>query len=169
MGQRFKNPMLSGPGSQYQYDDVFVQNSPLVHHSTPSSLGPSSGASGRSSISHENDIGERMEAAIREIAVLRDKHQGQIDELVEEKNVLIAEIAEIQEALKRLEEKVNANGETSKSSKSVANQHKLLKVSELYGIKMILTSRLPRMLSILCSGTCVILTNHSVSAIVSKS
>ena len=73
-----------------------------------------------------------METVLRELDALRRNYQGRIDEMEENNNKLAAKLAEVQEAVKRLEEKVSANAETSKSSKSVANQHKQLKVSELY-------------------------------------
>ena len=140
-GQRFRNPMLSGPGGPHQYDDPFFQptNSPsLAHRSTPSSLGPSSGASRRSSVSLENDIGG-METVMREIAALRHNHQKRIEELTEQNDTLTEHIVEIREAIKRLEEKYGTGAETSKTSKSIANLHKVAKVSELYKIKMTLT------------------------------
>jgi hypothetical protein len=132
--QRFRNPMSSGLGSTHQYEDPFTQtmtnSPPLTHRSTTSSLGPPS--SRRSSVSLEIDAGDRMETVLRELDALRRNYQGRIDEMEENNNKLAAKLAEVQEAVKRLEEKVSANAETSKSSKSVANQHKQLKVSELY-------------------------------------
>jgi hypothetical protein len=92
-GLHFNGTMQNS--GQYLHDDVFAQSpSPMIQRrTTPSSLGHSSVASRRSSVSQSYANQLELEPVMTEIARTRQELQRQVDEVTAENAQLRSEVA----------------------------------------------------------------------------